>query len=334
MPHAAAAMSLIKDQAFPVPAISIESIFESDHSKVQKLSQSKTVTLIATGDVIPARSVNAQVLDHKDFNWPYLKTASLTKSGDITFINLESPLISSCPVVNDGFTFCGDAKNIEGLKYAGFDVANLANNHMGNYGKDGVLSTKRLLSDAGILFTGVDGPVYKEVKGVKFAFLGYSEFGSWGGLLSSADSDKIAKEVSDAKKNADVVVVSFHWGAEYVSQPGQKQVELAHLAVDSGADLVIGNHPHWIQPVELYKNGFITYAHGNFVFDQMWSEETRQGVVGRYVFYNKKLVDVSFTPIYIQNYGQPELASSKMSNQILDNMKKQSLLLKQNMSKH
>jgi len=81
--------------------------------------------------------------------------------------------------------------------------------------------------------------------------------------------------------------------------------EAGHLAIDLGADLVIGNHPHWVEPVEIYKDRLIAYAHGNFIFDQMWSQETREGVVGRYTFYGTKLIRVDYRPLVIDDYAQP-----------------------------
>ena len=107
-------------------------------------------------------------------------------------------------------------------------------------------------------------------------------------------------------------VVSFHWGKEYellpVAGPGiapDNPKEIGHLAIDDGADLVIGNHPHWVQPVEIYNGHLITYAHGNFIFDQMWSQETREGMVGRYTFYGTRLIRVDYRPLVIDNYAQP-----------------------------
>jgi poly-gamma-glutamate synthesis protein (capsule biosynthesis protein) len=99
------------------------------------------------------------------------------------------------------------------------------------------------------------------------------------------------------------------------------------LAIDAGADLVIGNHPHWIQPVELYNGKLITYAHGNFVFDQEWSLETKQGVVGRYTFYDTQLVDVEFLPVLIENYGQPHFLMGAEKQFILDHMYSESQIL-------
>lgn len=111
--------------------------------------------------------------------------------------------------------------------------------------------------------------------------------------------------------------LAFHWGAEYVSVPQSAEgiapddpVEIAHLAVDAGADFIIGNHPHWVQAVELYRGKLIVYAHGNYIFDQMWSYETRVGVIGLYTFYDDKLVRVEFIPTIIEDYAQPRLLSA------------------------
>jgi len=106
-------------------------------------------------------------------------------------------------------------------------------------------------------------------------------------------------------------------------------VEIAHLAVDAGADLIIGNHPHWVQAVELYKGkhalsgaeGYIAYAHGNFIFDQMWSYETRVGVIGRYTFYDDRLVRVEYIPTLIQDYAQPVPLQGADAQAVLDGMK-------------
>ncbi len=174
--------------------------------------------------------------------------------------------------------------------------------------------------------------MYKNIRGEKFAFLGYNDITKRQDGVSLADEKTMQKEIEEARKHADIVVVAFHFGAEYQAQPDKRQKELAHLAIDSGTDIVIGNHPHWIQPVEIYKDKFITYAHGNFVFDQMWSQKTREGVIGRYTFYDNKLVDVEFLPLQIDNYGQPHFVSGLQKQTILDDMQKQSEILSRSYS--
>ena len=306
---------------------SLNNIFQDNHSWTATLSAERMRTLIATGDVIPARSVNFQTVQRNNFKWPFEKTADILRQADLTLINLESPLIKDCPLTNEGMIFCGDSRHLEGLKYAGVDVANLANNHLGNYKEEGIQSTIDLLKTTDILSTGTSEMIIKDIRGVRFAFLGYNEIGHSEPMLSWVDKEKITQEVKEAKTQANIVIVSFHWGVEYVEQPTERQRGLAHLAIDSGADLIIGNHPHWIQPVEIYKNKLIIYAHGNFIFDQMWSEKTRQGVVGKYTFYDNELIDVEFLPILIEDYGQPYFLEDAEKQSILEEMQKASFTL-------
>lgn len=306
--------------------LSLEKIF-SEKKNPEGLDEKKLITLIATGDVIPARSVNFQASQRKNFTWPFEKTAHILKSADITFINLETPLMKNCGLTQEGMQFCGSDKHIEGLNFAGVDIASLANNHSANYGKPGLDETKKLLEDNGILVTGLNGPVFTEVKGIKFAFLGYSDIEKTP-LVSTADEEKIKAEVSDARKNADVVIVQFHWGTEYITAPEKRQKELGRLTIDSGADLVIGNHPHWIKPIEFYNGKLITYAHGNLVFDQEWSQKTKEGVVGKYTFLGKELIDVEYLPVEIVNYGQPYFLEGEKKKKILEEMYQESLKLK------
>lgn len=322
-PHFSNSPTTTEPQFSPVTP-SLDQIFSEDRSLISTLPNDRKRILISTGDVMPARVVNIQATKFNNFKWPYEKTAEILKSADITFINLETPLIENCPLVNDGFKFCGSDKNIEGLLFSGVDVVNLANNHTANYGLEGINSTATLLRNNGLLATGLNGPVYKDVRGIKFAFLGYNDIGYKQPGLSWADENQITSDIALAKKNSDVVIVTFHWGTEYQDQPDKRQRHLGRFTIDAGADLIIGNHPHWIQPVEIYKDKLITYAHGNFVFDQEWSLKTKQGVIGKYTFYDKKLIDVEFLPVLIEGYGQPYFLTGEAKKNVLENMKVQS----------
>jgi poly-gamma-glutamate synthesis protein (capsule biosynthesis protein) len=298
--------------------ISLERIFSDQHQWTATLSAQKVITVIATGDVMVGRTVNDLTIESGDFTWAWEKTADYLKSADLTFINLETPLLPSCPTITDRMVFCADKRHIEGLTAAGVDVVNLANNHTANYGAKGIESTKKILDQAGILNVGTGGIVYRAVRDKKLAFLGYDD------TVGPVDTNKVRKEIKDASQSADLVIVAFHWGTEYTSQPTSGQINLAHLAIDAGADLVIGNHPHWIQPVEIYKGKLIAYAHGNFIFDQEWSEKTKEGVVGRYTFYDNRLIDAQFLPIKIEGYGQPGFVTGSEGARILNEMKEES----------
>lgn len=310
------------------PPLTLEQIFQENHEWVTTLSAKKTTTLLATGDVMLGRAVNFKTLRLQNPIWSFEKTAETLKNTDFTFINLESPLVENCPITTEGMKFCADPKNIAGLKFAGIDIANLANNHANNYGSEGIKTTLSLLKNANILTTGVSGPVFKESKGNHFAFLGYNDTGAGNPMITPANKNKIGQELNDAKTKADVVVVAFHWGIEYTSQPTKRQQELAHWAIDSGANLVIGHHPHWIQPVEIYKGGIILYSLGNFIFDQAWSEKTKQGIVGRFVFFENQLVDVELLPIEISNFGQPSFMTADQKTKILEEIEQLSKEIK------
>ena len=252
-----------------------------------------TVTLVATGDVIPARLVNFKVAEIGDYSYPWLKMGDFLKKADLTVINLEAPLFSGCPVITTGFKFCGSDKHIAGLLFAGVDVASLANNHLGNYGQDGIDKTVRLLTENNIATGGAI-----VVKNTRFYFLSYNDIG--------ARLDNFESEIAEAKRKNDVVVVSVHWGTEYQDEPDKRQKDLAYRMVDAGADLILGNHPHWVQPAETYKGKLIKYAHGNFIFDQNWSKKTMEGEVGKYTFRDGKLIDAQFLPIQISPNFQPD----------------------------
>lgn len=253
----------------------------------------EVATILVTGDVLLARSVNARMVKDRNFRWPWEEVAEELRMADLTYVNLETPLVEGCPVRHDGMIFCGDPRAVEGLQFAGVDVVNFANNHAGNWGQDGVDQTLQLMKVAGIEVAGFTHPIIVEKKGIKFAFLGYNDVERQVGI-ANYEQERMRQEITQARQQADVVIVQFHSGPEYRRQPHARQIELSHLAVDFDADLVIGNHPHWWQPAEFYKDKLIVYSHGNFIFDQMWSPETREGMVGKYSFQDGKLVKVEF----------------------------------------
>jgi len=304
--------------------LSTDAIFhyvDPDQASI-KDSNPEEYTIITTGDVIPARSVNSKLVQLNDFNYPFEKTVNFLKSADAVFINLESPLIPNCKPTLEGMVFCGDQRDVKGLVYADVTIASIANNHAGNYGIEGINSTTNLLKQNHIMVTGNGSQsAILTIKGKKFGFLGYNDIGNKEAGIAWADILQTQQDINNLKKQVDFVIATFHWGTEYTSTPSATQIQLAHAAIDAGADLIIGNHPHWVQGIEEYKGKFITYAHGNYVFDQMWSQETREGVLGKYTFNNKGVINVEFVPVIIDNYSQPRFASETEANIILARMK-------------
>lgn len=285
---------------------------------VSPVEELQSWTLIATGDIIPARSVNYKTITYKDFTWAWKNIAPILQTGDITVINLESPLLSNCPITNEGFLFCGDSRHIEGLIYAGVDVATVANNHIGDYYREGIQETVQLLRSRGINVAGInEDPPIRVVNNIRVGFLAYNDIGAKEEGVSWADMNVMEKEIQELRNKVDVVVVSMSWGEEYTATPSARQRELAHFIIDSGADLILGNHPHWIQPPELYSGKYIMYAHGNTIFDQMWSEETKTGVIGKYTFSGIHLINVEFIPTYIEDYGQPKILTGAAKEKVL-----------------
>jgi Bacterial capsule synthesis protein PGA_cap len=307
----------------PLPALKLAGIFPPRNLSSLHLDPSRVRTIIATGDVIPARYVDVTIRNQgDDFLYPVAATKDVTSAADLTVINLEAPLIADCPYHDEGLIFCGRPGFVAALQAAGVDVVTLENNHIANHGEEAVQETIQHLEAGGLRWADRDTAAVIDVRGLKFGFLAYN------GVEAPLDRDLMVAQIKTLRPTVDVLAVSVHWGQEYVRIPSavspvanDNPVEIAHLAVDAGADLLIGNHPHWTQAVEIYKGKFIAYAHGNFIFDQMWSYETRVGVLGKYTFYDDQLVGVEFIPTIIENYAQPRLLEGEERQVALDAMK-------------
>ena len=270
----------------------------------------QTITLISTGDIGLVRDINNEIQKRHDPNYPFLQIGDYLKNADLTITNLEGPLINNCPIILTGFKFCGEDSNVRGLVYAGIDAASLANNHSTNFGLAGLSQTSSVLKTAGITPFGQNNNIeYLNIKGKKVALVGFVGLGNnWTGL-NNATSENVAKLVSGAKAKADIVITAFHWGVEYTRKPTQNQVSLAHTAIDNGTDIVLGNHPHWIQLNEIYKGKFITYAQGNTIFDQDWSQETKEGVIYKFEYLNGQFDKVEEKYTIIEQNVQPRFAT-------------------------
>ena len=281
--------------------------------------------MVAVGDVMLSRDVGAIIAAAGDPRAPFLETVEILEEADITFCNLESPFYEEERQNGDRLVFGANPVTVEGLEYAGFDIVSLANNHFGDQGTDGMSFTIAHLSNNGIGYTGAGEnemtarePFIIERNWVKFAFLGYNDVKSAirKGYAASSDKpgfavlteDNLIQDIQYVKERAHVVVVSIHWGVEYEETPTERQITYARLAIDSGASLVLGHHPHVIQPVEEYKGGYIFYSLGNFVFDQMWSEETRIGLIARILFQGGKIERVETTEVIIYESYQPQVS--------------------------
>lgn len=259
----------------------------------------RDVEIILTGDVMLGRTVMTKSLDSGDPTYPFKKVADKLTEADFVFVNLENPIIENCPRTSTGLKFCADPKLTAGLKLAGVDVVTLTNNHAGDYGKGGIEKTVKFLKEAGIEAVGLGNLVVKEKKGIKFGFLGFD-------FVSQSPKDEDFKLVSDSDKKVEVLIVGVHWGEEYQDRANKFQREWAKRLVEAGADAVVGHHPHWVQDSESIEGKPVYYSLGNFVFDQMWSEKTRQGLTLKIIYRNGQLVKIEELPIYMSSWAQPE----------------------------
>lgn len=261
---------------------------------------SQEVEVILVGDTMLGRTVMTTSLDKKkDPNYPFLLVVGELKSADLVFANLENPLIENCPRHYEGLIFCADPKMTDGLVYAGIDVVSLANNHSRNYGQKGLNETIKILGEKGVAYTGLNNLVIKEVRGTKFGFLGFEFVDKW-------PTQKDYELVVDSDRKVDVLIVGVHWGVEYKAVASAKQKEIAKKLVENGADVIAGHHPHWVQDSEYINGKPVFYSLGNFVFDQMWSTKTREGLVMRLTFQDRQLIKEEKLPIFMTDWAQPE----------------------------
>ena len=284
----------------------------------------RPVSLLFTGDIMLSRGVANQIEKHNDYKYPFLKIAETIKSADLSFGNLEGPISARGANQGSQYSFRDDPRVVEGLKFAGFDILSVANNHIFDWGQEALMDTLSIAHDNGIETVGAgenfekaNMPVIKNISGTKIAFLAYTNLypESLGARknkpgISSFDIERIKKEIAEMKNSqtADIVVVSFHWGDEYQTKANNSQKNIAHSLIDAGADLIIGHHPHVIQEIERYQNGWIAYSLGNFIFDQNFSEETKTGLILKAKIQNKKITDIEQIKIKINGTFQPEIA--------------------------
>lgn len=281
------------------------------------------------GEIILARDVASKINQNQDYRYPFLKVAEETKTADLFFATLEAPLSGKNTPCGIGcMKFVADAKAIEGLTYAGVDIVSLANNHIMDGGEKAFQETIDVLDENHLGYIGAGlsekGLAKIEIKTAGNQKIGYLAFNEISPQKNTVDFASHSQLIKSYKREVDLLVVSFHWGEEYTAKPSTNQKKLAYQAIDLGADIVIGDHPHWIQGVEFYQGKPIFYSVGNFVFDQMWSLPTRQGIIVFCTFKEKKLSQIQIKPILIENFSQPKLLVGKEKEKIMEEILKNS----------
>lgn len=288
--------------------------------------------VLFTGDINPGRCPAQIALEADDFSLPYRAVTEALSAADLAVGSLDGSLTDidvPAPCTPERvYNLIGPARTAEGLALAGFDVLSLATNHAQDCGRHGFVCDGRALADtlaalnaggiapvgAGATLADARRPIVIEQNGVRLAFLAVSAVGefAWAGAeapgiapLSEASLRDVLADIRAARADTDAVIVLAHWGIEYDPTPSSDQRRWAERMIASGATLIVGNHPHVIQPVEPLGDGLVAYALGNFVFDQD-PEATRRGLVLEATFSRQGLVAWRTMPIEIVELHRPE----------------------------
>jgi poly-gamma-glutamate synthesis protein (capsule biosynthesis protein) len=291
------------------------------------------------GDIVPGRNVHVHMQQYGDFTRPFRRIAPLLSGFDLTVANLEGNLSATLPQPADphSVSFVSSPAMLEGFALAGIDAVTLANNHSvwndEGWGVQGLLDTIAALDGAGIPYFGAGAtidvarlPWVAQVGDLRIAFLGIDgvtanyevapDVGT--GVLdvdvgATADrpgtnpylASQLAADIAAARAIADVVIPYFHLGAEYVAIPPAWAVQAGRLAIDAGAALVVTNHPHLIQGMEIYAGKPIVYSPGNFILDQMWSAEVRSGYALEIILRGTTIAGLRCHGVEIEEFHQP-----------------------------
>ena len=325
-PAAGAATSATK----PVAAGSIS----PGGSPAPAATSTPSVTVVSGGDTIGDRGVKAYIAAH-GADAVFAGIAPVLRAADAAWVNLESPLTDiSDPYPGKDVHFQGDPRLAAGLADAGIDVVNMANNHAVDQGPAGLLDAIRRVEAAGVKVVGVGRnaaaarrpAIVRTSGGATIGFLGWTDIiwpgyqaGSGPGVATARpDMSRVEHAIRELKRRVDYVVVCFHWGVEYTDMPIADQVSEAHAAIDAGADMVIGHHPHVLQGAQIYKGHFIIYSLGDLVFDH-YSLATGQTVLVDAVL-SPHGVKVTLIPVYASSNGIPAIVTGAAGRAILLHM--------------
>ena len=262
-------------------------------------------TLLFAGDVMLSRAVGRRMATEKDWVLPFHLIAERLRSADLRFCNLECPVSDRGHDLHHRFSFRADPRALEGLRATGFNVVSQANNHTYDWGPQALLDSLARLHAAGIEpvgagrnFLAAHYPFVAHTGSLRIAFLAYvnvdppeAAAGVDRAGVAWLDPAQALADIRFARPLADLVIVCPHWGVEYAEKPSPEQVDLAHQMIDAGADLIVGSHPHVVQPIEKYHDRWIAYSLGNFVFDQH-DAATHRGLMLEVKVRDKRVAEV------------------------------------------
>ncbi len=296
------------------------------------------ITLLFTGQIVPGRCVQAGVDARGNADYIYAEVRDILQSADLTIGTLNASLSDHAPMTGciETFVLTGSSNNADALAKAGFNVMSVATNHIKNCnsntcGDRAFLDTLENLHRVGILPVGAGKnvkealqPVVVEIQGVRFAIVSLGEIEPM--AFADADTPGIApltetnlrQAIAAARQMGDVVIFMPHWGPEYTSTPNWNQRKYAQMAVEAGADLVVGNHTHVVQAVQTISGVPVFYGLGNFVFDQTWDHKNQQSVLLTIRFQGTQYLGYEFTPVYADGDGTVHLADEAEAAEIIE----------------
>ncbi len=266
--------NVVADTFIPPPEESEDfELLEDEEESIYEEDGSILITITGTGDFTiggdSRKSTNIfedELKRHDgDINFTMKNVKEILEADDLTIVNFEGTLTESTHVPaekrENQFLFSAPPEYVSMLSDNGVEAVALENNHIMDHGEDAYQDTIDALTEAGIVYSNsTDIGVY-EVKGVEIAMLSYLCIDRYESLW-----DKVPADIAAAKEDYPIVIVNFHWGNETWYYPTDNQVKMGRLAVDAGADLVLGHHSHRINPIEQYKGVYICYSLGNFCF--------------------------------------------------------------------
>lgn len=275
---------------------------QPEENETKAETEPVSITISAAGDCTlgtdeyfdPSTSLNA----YYDSNGPayfFQNVKSIFEADDLTIVNMEGTLTEETTRQDKTYAFKGPAEYTQILTDGDVEAANLANNHSHDYGDKSYTDTIAALDAAGITNFGYDRTAVMDVNGVKVGLVGIYELAEGMGCEDEMISN--IKAVED--QGAQIVIVSFHWGIERENYPTENQVNLAHSAIDNGADLVLGHHPHVLEGIEVYNGKNIVYSLGNFCFGGNSNPSDKDTMIFQQTFtvQNGELVEDNVTNI-------------------------------------
>jgi len=305
-----------------VAAGALLSAVEPDRDLQLRLRPASQTTLVAVGDILLGRSLGTMMEATGDYSMAFQKMEPELSAADIAFGNLEGPFCGEPPYPGEGMVFRVRPAAVAGLKHAGFGILSVANNHFDNGGDACIRFSLEHLRRAGIAtagagenFQAAHRPAILVRHGVRFAFLGYTyaELNdtpeATRPVIAGRYPERVREDVAAALRQADAVIVSLHDGTEYTARVAPETEEFCHAAIDSGAAVVLGHHPHVPQRIEQYHGGWIFYSLGNFVFQQYSPPEVQTAILARITFRGARVERVSAEPLVIEWHSTPRPAT-------------------------